>query len=127
MPTMAITRNREGTNGGAPAHPEGSMQPDQYKRDIAGMYYHHGFEEGLKAGREEARREQEPRRKGLEDGWRTAVLVVAQAKLEAIPADDLSKILAITDLAVLIELFMALGRARSAFAARCVLARRLHG
>jgi hypothetical protein len=124
---MAITGNGEGTDGTAPAHPEDSMQRDQYQRDFAGMYYRHGFEEGLKAGREQARREQAPRRKGLEEGWRTAVLVVAQAKLEALPADDLSRILAITDLAVLIELFMALSRARSAFAARCVLARRLHG
>lgn len=103
------------------------MQRYRYQVDFAGMYYRHGFEEGLKAGREEARHEQEPRRKGLEEGWRTAVLVIARTKLETIPADDLPKILAITDLGALIELFMELGRARSAFAARCVLARRLHG
>lgn len=103
------------------------MQHDKPQIDFAGMYYRHGFEEGLKAGREEARQEQGARRKGLEEGWRTAVLVVARAKLKTIPADDLAKILAITDLGVLIEILMALGRARSAFSARCVLARRLHG
>lgn len=102
------------------------MQRYEYQSDFARMYYRHGFEEGLKAGREEARHEREVRRKGLEEGWRTAVLVVVRAKLKTIPADDLPKILAITDLAVLIELFMALGRASSAFGARCVLAR-LHG
>jgi len=103
------------------------MQRYEYQSDFARMYYRHGFEEGLKAGREEARLEQEARRKGLEEGWRTAVLVVARAKLTTIPAGDLPKILAITDLSALIELFMALGRARSAFGARRVLARRLHG
>jgi hypothetical protein len=103
------------------------MQRYESQIDFAGMYYRHGFEEGLKAGREGARQEPEARRRGLAEGWRTAVLAVARAKLKTILADDLAKILAITDLGVLIELFMALGCARSAFAARCVLARRLHG
>lgn len=67
------------------------------------------------------------RRRAVGQGGRDADPQRARAKLKTIPADDLPKILAITDLGVLIELFMALGRARSAFGARCVLARRLRG
>lgn len=102
------------------------MQRYEYKSDFARTYYRQGFEEGFQAGWEQAREKQEARQQGLVEGWRTGLLAFAQGRLKTIPADHLAKIMAITELADLVDLLMSLARTRTAFGARRLLARRLN-
>lgn len=96
----------------------------EYRSDFARTYYGQGMSEGLAKGREEGR--EEGRQEGHEAGLRILVVRLAQAKLKTIPADDLAKIEALTDVQVLGDLLIALGQARTAFGARSVLARALN-
>lgn len=83
----------------------------EYQSDFARKYYGQGMSEGLEKGREE--------------GLRVAVITLARTKLKTIPADDLARIEAITDVRILDDLVAALGQARTAFGARAALARAL--
>jgi len=88
----------------------------QYQSDFARTYYGQGLAEGEQKGRQE----------GKEAGLRTAVMALAHARLKTLPADDLAKIAALTDVQVLTDLIHALGRARTASGARSALARALN-
>ena len=98
---------------------EARMQRYEYQSDFARKYYGQGISEGLEKGRQEGRQE------GREEGLRAAVIALARARLKTVPADDLARIAAVTDLRLLTELVTALGQARTAFGARAVLARAL--
>lgn len=86
---------------------EARMQRYEYQSDFARRYYGQGLEEGRQEGRERLR---------------AAVITLARSKLKTVPADDLARIAATTDLRVLTELVTALGQARTASGARTALA-----
>jgi len=84
----------------------------EYQSDFARKYYGQGREEG--------------RREGQEEALRAMVVALARAKLKTVPAEDLARIEALTDMHLLAELVTTLGQARTAFGARAALARALN-
>jgi hypothetical protein len=82
---------------------EHQMQGYQYRSDFARKYYGEGHEEGRLAG------------------LRTAVVAIAQARFEELPAEDVGAINAVPSASVLTELMTSLLQARSSAEARRVL------
>jgi flagellar biosynthesis/type III secretory pathway protein FliH len=122
---------------------EARMQHYEYQSDFARKYYGQGVaagreegrqagrEEGRQAGREEGRQagreegRQAGREEGRQDGLRAAVVALARTRLEALSADDIAAIEAVSDQRVLTELVTSLGQASSVVEARATLDRAL--
>jgi hypothetical protein len=90
---------------------EARMQRYEYQSDFARKYYGQGLEEGRQEGREE--------------GLRAAVVALARTKLDALSADEIVALDALSDPHVLTELVTSLGQARSIADARATLDRAL--